>query len=309
MESMTEENKQPNLEQIVGAAKAAEGAAFRYKPINPKDAYDKEAFVSALSEFSDLEQYRKALDQDPSNLGAREDLFGLLYGDPNFHRGFSPEDVKKTAKEAYKVGLEQTARYVEHNHNKFFNDLLDDKAMRKLLESVPLYKTGNNEHDTLVSIIDDVKSMNAARQAEDPIGKMSEYVLKRTKSDAVPGWAKKLINYFSGDPRFVQRVFITEFATKQQVISAAFSKGKGVDREKVRRILENSLSIAYEKLDDKDNTDDEKKDIWEDCIRPYYVMMAKLAYKSEKEKIESDDEDKVKEEKRKAERAAIGMAA
>ena len=144
---VNEKNEQPNLEQIVGAAKAAEGAAFRYKPINPKDTYDREAFVSALSEFSDLEQYRKALDQDPSNLGAREDLFGLLYGDPSFHRGFSPEDVKKSAKEAYKAGLEQTARYVEHNHNKFFNDLLDDKAMDALLMSVPLYKTENAEHN------------------------------------------------------------------------------------------------------------------------------------------------------------------
>jgi hypothetical protein len=306
---VNEKNEQPNLEQIVGAAKAAEGAAFRYKPINPKDTYDREAFVSALSEFSDLEQYRKALDQDPSNLGAREDLFGLLYGDPSFHRGFSPEDVKKSAKEAYKAGLEQTARYVEHNHNKFFNDLLDDKAMHALLMNVPLYKIGNNEHDTLVSIINDVKSMNAATQAENPIEKMSEFVLKRTKSDAVPGWAKKLIKYFSGDPRFVQRVFMTEFAAKQQVLSAAISRGEGIDQEKVRRILENSLSMAYEKLDDGDNSDDEKKDIWEECIRPYYVTMAKLAYKSEKEKIESDDEDKVKEDKRKAERAAIGMAA
>lgn len=305
---MTENQEQPNLEQLVAAAKAAEGAAFAYKPINKDGAYTRESFVASKEDLNDIGEYGERVLKDPFDLGAREDLFGLLYGDPNFHRGFSPEDIKKTASAAIKDGVESMGRYVEKNRNKFL-DLLDNKSMYNLMFSVPLYKTGNEEHDTLVGMVNDAKSMASMTQSEEPLEKMREFVLKRTKSDKVPDWAKSLIVYFSGDPKFVQRVFGAEFNVKQKVLAAAFADGKENDGARARKVLETSLDKAHDELENEDNSKKERKDIWEKAIRPYYLAISDAAYEVEEKAFKKEIEAEVEKKERKTERKKLGMAA
>jgi len=295
-------NQNVDLEKI---ANKAEGAQFLYHPIS-KGEYNRDTFVITQDQLNDIEKYKGALDKDPHNIKAREGICKIAWGDKKAHLNYSPEQMRITAKELYNSGAEGMGRYVEDNKNKFF-DMLDGKALQNLAMSLPLYKNGKKGHDDLVNLINDINSMGKAIN-EGKIDEMRNRVDKLAKSEEVEKWAKDLLKYFSGDQRFVQEVYTKSFILKQNVLGNAITKNEKIDKGKIRNLLGDSLKVAYdEEKDEKD--EDKKKNIWEDCIRIYYLGMAKYAFGPEKEAFEDDNEELRKRIKREKHRFELGMPA
>ncbi len=295
---------QPNLEEML---EGAEGAQVRYRPISPERDYDRREFLGAQDELNDLEEYNEALEKDPFNVGAREDLCTRLFGDEREHMNYTPDGIRKLSKEAFKDGREGMGKYVENKRDMFL-EMLDGEALFGLVTSVPLYKTGHKEHDEIVELMNNVKYMEAVLEKQN-IGEMRKAVLKKAESKAVPKWAQKIIKYFAGDSNFVKRVFVRDHANKAAVLQMSLSRDAEYDADKIRTLVINSLNQANEELDNEDNSEKEKKDIWENCIRPYYLNMAKLAFAKEKKEFEEDSEEIRNKNEREAERRELGMAA
>jgi len=294
---------QENLEEMV---QEAEGAQFVYRPISPNEAYGRTAFLNAQDQLNDLERYREALDKDPHDVKAREEICKTAFGRKEGHLDYSPEQMRIIAKETYKSGAEGMGRYVQNNEDKFF-DMLDGKALQNLVMTLPMYKNGKKEHDDLVELINDVNSMGKILH-ESEVEKMRRGVEKLTKSKNVPDWAKKLIKYFSGDQRFVQEVYVKSYFSKKAVLGNALTKDREPDRDKLKGLIKDSLKVAYDKgADEKD--EGKRNDIWEDCIRPYYLEMAKYAFGFEKKAFEDDNEELRERNEREEKRSGLGMAA
>lgn len=296
------DNRQLDLEE---RANEAEGAQFLYRPIS-KGEYDRDTFVIAQDQLNDIKKYSEVLDKDSENIKAGEEIGKISWGDKRAHLNYSPRQMRITAKELYKDGAEKMGRYVEDNKNKFF-DMLDGEALQNLAMSLPLYKNGKKEHDDLVELINDISSMGKTIN-EGKIDKMRNRIERLTKSKEIPNWAGNLIKYFLGDQRFVQEVYTKSFILKQNVLKNAITKNEEIDKDKLRNLLEDSLEVARDEREDE-KSEGKKKDIWEDCIRIYYLEMAKYAFGPQKKVFEDDNEDLRKQNEGAFRRGKLGMAA
>ena len=272
-----------------------------YKPINSEESYNREKFVESFGEFSDLENYIQGLIKTPNNPTILSDLGALLRKKPGFYQNMpNPAGVARTeADRAYSSGIEQIAKYVEKNKEKFFN-LLDEEKILGLVTNLPLYKTGDKKHDEFIEKLNEIHIIN---EAEKDASKMHQYV--NSKINEIPEWAREAYTLLQGNQNYVQATFqefkeVAQIRFQKEILT---KKGKP-DKAKLENIIKNSLKKAWEKYNDEDNLED-KKDIWEGDIRPYYLTLAKMVYADEKKQAKYD-KDPAKEN-RKEDRRKIGM--
>ncbi|MEM4271750.1 MAG: hypothetical protein QXD13_01535 [Candidatus Pacearchaeota archaeon] len=284
----------------------------RYNPIKKDEAYDRKTFVYAQEQLNDLQNYHAGLQKDHANPGVRKDLSELLFENEASQRRFqtSDEQAARNITEGFlSDGIESMARYAEKNKRYFLDEILDGKAFMGLAMNVPLYKTGKKEYDNLSELIGKIKAIDAAEKEND-INKMREIVLKKLESDKISDGAKNFLSYWANDARFLMEMIEIYRSANSRALAEAVTKDGEHDREKLKNLVEGSLDVAYEKLEEETN-EKKKKDIWKENIKPYYVRMAQLAYELEKKKLEKDEEtdESRKKNERKAERRALGMAA
>lgn len=298
------ENAQPDANERAEKKKAAQ---FKYTPINPSSAYDRKTFVKAQGTLNDLREYRDTLAKDPYDVGARESLYEITFGDLTMHRGESPETVRLLADFALTRGSEGMEGYAANNWGKFMS-VLDGKSMQKLALSLPLYKAeGKKEHNDLVSLIGDVKNMEHAA-SENEIGTMRDEVLGMIDSKYVPDWAKDLVRYFANDSNFVRKVYINNLSAKRSVLAEEISVDKKPNKKKLQKLIEDSLDSAIDAFEDE-KSKSKKSDAWKANIRPYYLAIAAEARSAEKKVLEKDDTAKQDEKDREKFRFSMGMAA
>jgi hypothetical protein len=315
---MSDENKNPTLEERL---KKEEKQIVNYHPISPNERYDRETFVKAQKALKNFEEYMQVLSKDPFDVNAREDLSYLLFKDIAKHVGMKPEEIRKIGNSAFSNGIENMAKYVENNYNNFM-DKLDSGGLTNLVMGLPLYKTSNKEygheriaedkeHNELVYLINEIKLMNS--DDKEVQGKVVGNILSNIiKSKEVPDWAKSLIQYFAKtDAHFVNEMVVKYKTERAKAFSEHITKDGKPDKDKLKSLIDKSLKIAYaefNELNEKEH-EEERKDIWEKVIRPYYIEMARALYKSEKKELEKDIEEKRKENEREEYRNELGMAA
>jgi hypothetical protein len=304
MESMTNE-KEPNLEARVDEE---DRNIVNYHPISPKGKYNRKPFVSAQKQLNDLGAYAQALSKDVYNVGAREDLCGLLLGDSNKQNGMAPERLIKMAGEAYGDGIDSMGRYVRHNFKDFMGKL-DGESLNRVVYSVQLYATGNKEHDEIVSLFRDIREMGSKDEQtkSEAINRAINHLLK---TDNMPRWAKVLI---SADKQFLGEIVIPRFyAGRNKALAEHLQKDGKPDKDKLRKLVEDSIKVANDRYGDVPSGKEhngERKDIWEGDLRPYYIATAQALYPIEKKELEKNNDRKQDEKKREAERQSLGMPA
>src|SRR3989344_8860165 len=184
--------------------KKEEKNIVNYNPISANESYDRLTFVKKQGELNDLEEYVQAIGKDPYNVGAREDLSYLIFGDSRVHVGMSPEEIRKIGNDAYSDGIEKMSKYAERNYDNMIGKL-EGEDLKNIAMNLPLYKTSDkkyksgeitkdNEHNKLVDTINEIRLMNS--DDEEIKGKVVNNALSKViNSKEVPDWVKNLIQY------------------------------------------------------------------------------------------------------------------
>lgn len=298
------------------------GKPLNYFPIDSQKTFkndkeeDRAYFVKGYKGYADLKKYAAALAKNGEDLDARQDLSGLLVGDPNFHVNVPGLRMREIADAFSGVSDEEFGRYAERNRDEFFGILEGDKkALMDLAQNLPLYASedeADKEYNTIVGISRSMREMAGIAQAgedgqRDP-GKIREYMVNGLQSKKISKAAKKLMEFLYGFDEVAGYFFSREFGLKKKLFATklAGEDGKTPDNKLIRKTIEKSLEVANGKLDDETDAKNKNK-IWERAIRPYYLSMADATYKIKKKELDDDNDDKVEEKEREAERLKLGM--
>jgi hypothetical protein len=272
----------------------------RYTPIDPEADYDRDNFVGQFESFLDLNDYLKAVREDPENPDAKSDAGALLHGNPNFYfqTGVSARASLETA---VSNSNEAIARHTKKNLGDFLGKL-EGKDFVNLIMRLPLYKTGNKEYDRLIDAISDAREIRAV--SEDP-EKMSRYVAGKLKN--APQWLQIELSRYGNSREYMAALFQSYVIDAQRNLSQELTdKTTGEPDEKfAKKVFKESLKVA-EKKEREETNEKTKKDIWKKAIRPYYEAVASSVYPIEKEDYDEEHKDAEKD-RRKAERKKIGM--
>lgn len=278
---------------------------FRWDTVNPESDYNRDGFLPSYSAFMDLNKWADSIKKNPHDLSAREKLGKLLTGDKSFHRGLTPEDMLSASKGVSSYATDNTAKYVEHNLNKFLH-LISDEGWQGVVLSAPLYLTGKDKYDEVVKVIWQYKDLGKIAKENDA-GKMNKYVAGMAKNPRVPKWAAKMVKDLGDSEVFVRKIFGRQLGAHQQLVGHALSDEKGKpDVAKMRDLVTESINKAKEAYSDEEQEGD-KGDIWDNDIKPIYLELAKHAYIAENQKYNEETETESDRIKRAKERMGAGM--
>lgn len=282
--------------------KDRESAPFRYHPIDPKKGYNRlEFLVAEIDLEKDMRGWQEQLIKDPYNPKIREKISRKLYGDPKAHLGKSPDWIRKEVKTAFDDGTKKMAEYVGKNLESFL-ELFKGQSLVGLLMSLPLYQTGNKEHDRVVSAINHVREMDSVAKEGD-INKIREIVMESMKQRNVPDYAKTLVDYFSKDDKYMVDLFREDIGRARHNLGKTLAEDEKINESQLKNVIRNSIQKAKDEY--KDEKDEGKKgDIWDDDIEPCYTIIAKAALPiAYKEHVGITERDEVgKEAKERSER-------
>ena len=290
----------------MGILKKMEVQDRYFKPMDYEQSHDRDIFVPAFKKVLDLESRVNRINKNQGDVSAISDLGGMLRGDPSYyHKKQSPATaVLVGANEAYPDAIDAIAKYTKKNLDDFF-DLFGENDFLNLAYSIPLYKKDNDEaHNKFVDLMSEVRALREI--SKDP-SKMEQYVREKIKE--CPEWLQRELN-LTGDIQGLFKEFGDIVNAKLQkemyleVIDKDGSRKLRVDKNRIKKIVEDSLDNAWDKYNDE-TYESTKKDIWEADLRSTYVTIARMAYPKEK-KVRDLDKDKDAVE-REDERKVIGM--
>ncbi len=281
------------------------------------ESYDRDTFIKAQKKLSDLGKYYEALKKsNAEDIDARNDLYGLLLGDPSVQEIRTPHEIVTDADISYGSAIERMGRYVEKNRGTLLNKL-KGKSLNAFVMSLPLYQIDDKnekEHNGLVSLINEVRIMAKIQQDEKgnaDVEAMREFLAGGLeKQDLSKDYGLPLVGYWLRSEAMVAYLFKREFGFKQKILGTKLSKkeqGKELDEDKLRNLVKISLRSAYDELEDEDD-EGNRKDIWEGNIRPHYLELAKAVHKIEKKEADDENKDKVEEKERESKRQSLGMS-
>ena len=200
------------------------------------------------------------------------------------------------------------AKFVENNRDELL-EKLSEKQLLSLIGRVPLYPTGNREHDRVSYLINKLREMQRAGQEKGDI------------SDVVQEELKELIEQMPEEQRsFMQ--YCPEMMgslTKSiaQKLGGAYEglfrkEDKSLDKRAMVKYLIDNYKVAEDFLDDTNKpaneklSEGEKASIWDKNLKTQYLEIARELLGSEKKKYKRDkDEDK---ENRKDKAKSLGLA-
>lgn len=272
-----------------------------YRPINPTEPYNKEDLIGHYEDLMDIQDYVQTLQKDPENTDAREDAGGLLRKNPNYYftANRSPRsDLEKALSEGY----DDFMGYAERHSSELYRELEPEDYV-ELVRRVPLYKTGNKEHDGFVEMMNEFRKI--AEASQDP-QKMAEYVGKKAKN--FPTWAQiSFMRYGENDLKLIFQSYAN--ASNARLEAIMFDKKGNLRSGFLEEVFKKSLEEAESDFAEE-TIEKERKDIRERNIRPYYMALVEQVYKIDKAKEKEDPdypEKKKDRDERRKDRRAKGM--
>ena len=273
---------------------------IHYRPIDPKETYDSENTIKHYEDFKDINEYLQTVQKDPENTSAWEKAGGLLRKNPNyyFNTKRSPRpDLEDALSEEYG----NLARYAKNNSSTLYGKL-ESEDYEKLIQKVPLYKTGDKENDEFVDTINEYKKLN---EAGNDSNKMNAYVQEKIRK--APRWAQ--ISFARHGRTDLSTIFESYLINIDAKLKSKMYEedGETIKSKFLEKVFKDSLNEAEKELEGEDYSDSEKNDVWEANVRPYYFALLEEAYKKEKKDEDKSQKKKDRDERRK-ERREKGMS-
>lgn len=275
----------------------------RTEDFMPKGDFNRETFVQQGEVYQDIGKWVQTLQKDPHNKKAFENAGKLFFGDGAF---YSPEgeNPRFRLEDTFSKLTEGRARYAEKKYSDF-TDGLTDEHWRTLILEVPLYKTGNKEHDEIIEAIE--AKRNVDEVSKDP-NKLRAFLLKKSEEFDEPFRKEVRRNKYNNS--YLQKVF--EIYQKEATINyniLVHEKDGSFKKGLAKSIFESSLKAAKAEMN-RESDEGDKSDIWEADIRPYYLTLDSIKYQLEKEKLKVEQNKKKDAERkeRAKKRENMGMS-
>lgn len=282
-----------------------EESEIEYKCINPESGYDSSNFIEHYENFKDMNEWLQMLQKDPESIQVREKTGGLFHKNDLFYlqSGASPRlGLEKTLSNEY----DALGNYAKNHSQSILSDFVPEDYV-ELIQKVPLYKTGNTEHDEFVDSLNKVRSLEEMRK--DP-NKMAGYVQKRVMdSNCADGLKLEFLANIYNE-KYLQVTFQGHMEIANSKLDSKMYEGEGqekkIKKEFLEKVFKDSLSVAEDAWNDENYSDSEKSDVWDANTKPYYFALIESSYKKEKadEELSPAKEDR---NKRRKERREKGM--
>ncbi|HKZ34015.1 MAG TPA: hypothetical protein VJ142_02150 [Candidatus Nanoarchaeia archaeon] len=271
-----------------------------YTPIELGRGYDRRKLIQHYETFRDIGQWLQTIQKDPENTGVREDAGDLLRTNPQYYfkANRSPRsDLEGALSEEH----DHLGEYAREHSSTLYGKLKSEDYVG-LVQRVPLYKTGNREHDEFVEVMNENRKL--AEASEDP-EKMAEYVGGKVKN--FPKWAQiSYMRHGESDLRLIFQSYLNSANAKLRAIM--LDEKRNPRSEFLKEVFEESLKEAETELDQESYSDKEKNDIWKRNIRPYYMALLEKGYEKEKKEEDGDiPQEKKDRDTRRKRRRAKGM--
>jgi len=267
---------------------------LEYKTINPEENYDGNAIIQHYEDFQDMNKYIQTIKEDSENTSAWEDSGKLLHKSPfyYFNVNRSPRsDLEGAISEEYN----NLAKYANKHSSNIFGKLKSEDYVN-LTQKVPLYKTGDKGHDEFIDSLNEFKRLN---EISKDTNKIFEYVQEKVSKG--PNWFQiSFMKYGENDLNVIFKSYLANAQTK--VSEKMFDENKEVKKEFLEKVFKDSLSEAEAELSKEDYSEEEKNDLWEANVRPYYFTLLEEVYKREKEDEDKPQKKEDRDERRKARR-------
>jgi len=266
--------------------------------------FNRDKFVKTGKIYQDMGKWIQTLQKDSTNPDVMKKAGKAFYENPDFYyqSGTSP---RPRLEDTYPVLQDNRARYAKEKYSNFI-DGFDDNHWMNLISSLPLYKTGNKEHDEIVECLNQTKQMDEI--GGDP-EKMTNFLSKKAKNfDPIvqAEFRREMYN-----ERYSRTLFgLYQRETQIKYMKSFFDEKGELKKGLAKSIFENSLRAAEREME-KETDEGNKNDIWESDIRQYYLNLDSIKYKSEKNKLEEEKEknkDNAPKEREKK-RKEMGMSA
>ena len=237
--------------------------SLEYKTIDSEGDYDSNIVIQHYEDFQDISNSIQTIKKDSENIGAWEKAGDLLHKNKQFYfqAKTSPRyGLEKVLSEEYNA----LAKYAENNSSTIF-EKLGPEDYSELIKKVPLYKTGNKEHDDLVDAMNEYKKLVETGQ---DINKIAEYAQKKIiDSDCSEGIKMELLVNIHNE-KYLQVIFQEYLNLAKARLDAKMHNGdEKVRIEFLEKVFKESLSQA--------------KGEWKKA-RPYYFALLEQVYKKEK---------------------------
>ncbi len=286
----------------------------KYVPLNGESKYDGKAIVRQGKNSKDLTKYLNTVQKDPENPSAWEKSGGVLWGDTGFYTSAvndpttgalirSPRSPRGDLEDALSQTQNDNAEFVKAHKSTILGKLAPENYEALTLGVEHLYKTGDKKLDEFVDALNEVRGLGAISQEPQ---KVREYVSNRLKKEKAPAWAiASFARTGEGDSHRILRGYMT---LAQKKLEKIMSKEDGsTNSELLKRVFLEGLKKAEDAFDRETDKED-KGDIWEQDIRPYYLALFDQIYKAEDaSKSGESDPVKVERNKRRKERRDKGM--
>jgi len=271
-----------------------------YRPIDPTRDYDRVDLIQHYEGFRDMNKWLQILQKDSENTGVRENAGQLLRKNPHYYFN-AKRSPRSDLEDALSEEYDHLSIYAK-KHSSTLYGKLGSEDYADLILKVPLYKTGNKEHDEFVEVMDENRKLGEA--SGDP-EKMAKYVGGKIKN--FPKWAQiSFMRYGENDLKIIFQSYVNSVNARLKAIM--FDEKGNVRSKFLERVFRDSLDEAEKDLKDEDYSDKEKNDIWQRNIRPYHMAVLEKAYEKEKQKEDEDIPQKKKDrDERRKRRRAKGM--
>ncbi len=274
--SITDVLKKEDLESLLG----------RDISIDPSRSYNEKYFVKNCGNYFNLKDSYLALRENSNNFDAMENIAELLIpknADLLINRG--PRAVLKVADVQLAKAEISLAQYTERNN---LDEKLNGNQLNNLIlllgnpDFFLLYKTGDKSHDKLVEIV--------KRQSIVMFGKKEKLLEDvRDLMKVAPLWHQVMYSAYSNDHSYMGEFLesytdiIKEIYTKEftKEITKGGKKERKPDKAKLLNFYRKNLESAKTKMNSE--ADEKKKlKIWNEKIKPIYLMVAQSLYEGKK---------------------------
>ena len=286
-----------SLEELVGQVPSFEGKPFG---INPKLGYshavDNGEFIGNADDLFDVEKYfKKLMDKQPA------DIIDLVKVAVKYHRGPANRDERfqelinelnqgnagfDAAKNLRDAGYVEMGRFVDKNRDAVL-DKLDEESLASLVmdPKIPLYITGNKEHDRFINLRQRMAEMQEAAKEGNPdaaITKEIQHYMMHVPEGQEEYYLK---NQHLVVPKLIRLIQNAIQEAYGKYFAGADGKRKP-DKGKLKAFIKANYKAMEDKIDKQDgdinDRGSEKFNVWDKNLKMQYVELARRAYAIEK---------------------------
>jgi hypothetical protein len=303
------------LEELIGeqAVNEIKGRPFS---IDPSINYDnpskdvKKIFVESAGDLFDVEEYYKKLSENSSDIGTLNDLTQLalkyMGGDEKTNLAImgDPGKALQQADLLLNTGYRGMAKFIENNRGKIL-DKLSAEQLYSLVNRVPLYLTGDKNHDRVIALRKKLMQLNQVTQEKGDIGS----VIKGEIGELIKKMPKEQQLFLQENSEmYIQSLTRAIIGKIEQAYHDLFraNDGKSLNKPALKKYLEDNYKVIEDVMGEDDRPDKERAKIWDKNLKMQYTEIARELYKSEKDALKKDENKE--EEARKKKDKGVGIS-